>query len=147
MASIDGIEFPDGLWYDPREHLWLRPEAVGEEWLVTVGVDAAGQEALGDVVYIQLIEGGRTVARGDALGSLEAEKMVRPLLAPISGTVSEVNGAVLTTPRLLNRDPYGGGWLCRLRPHDWEREREPLLHGEAAVSAWIRAELGARKDR
>jgi glycine cleavage system H protein len=145
MARIDGMEFPDGLWYHPREHLWLRPEAVGEEWLVTVGVDAAGQEALGEVVYIQLIEGGRTVARGDALGSLEAEKMVRPLLAPISGTVSEVNGAVLAAPRLLNRDPYGAGWLCRLRARDWEREREPLLHGEAAVAAWIQAELDARK--
>jgi glycine cleavage system H protein len=147
MARIDGYEFPDDLWYQPLEHLWLRPARQGDGWLVTVGVDAVGQDALGEVVYIQLIEAGRTVARGEAVGSLEAEKMVRPVLAPISGTIREVNGALLAAPRLLNRDPYGAGWLFRIQAEDWEGEVGVLLNGSDAVTAWVRAELEAYGGR
>jgi glycine cleavage system H protein len=147
MARIEGYDFPDDRWYHPLEHLWLHPARQGDAWLVTVGIDAVGQEALGEVVYIQLIEPGQAVARGGAVGSLEAEKMVRPLLAPVSGTLSEVNRALLAAPRLLNRDPYGQGWLFHMRAREWETERESLLHGEKAVAAWIRAELQAYNER
>lgn len=141
MARIGGYDFPDDLWYHPREHLWLLPERAGDGWLVTVGVDAAGQDALGEVVYVQLTEAGRAVARGEAVGSLEAEKMVRPVLAPLSGALAEVNAALMAAPRLLNQHPYSQGWLFRIRARDWEGEREELLHGEARVTAWITAEL------
>lgn len=147
MARIDGYDFPDDLWYDPREHLWLRPSGERVEWLVTVGVDAVGQDALGGVVHVQLAGAGRRVVRGEAIGSLEAEKMVRPVVAPISGILAEVNGALLAAPRLLNRDPYGDGWLFRVRAVEWERERGDLLHGEPAVRAWVRAELEAHGER
>lgn len=145
MARIETYEFPDDLWYDPREHLWLRPARPAGTWLVTVGVDALGEDALGEVVYIQLAEAGRSVARGEAVGTLEAEKMVRPILAPLSGTLVEVNRMLLSTPRLLNRDPYGQGWLFRIRATNWEAEHEELLHGEAAVTGWIRTEIEAWK--
>lgn len=147
MARIDGYDFPDDLWYHPREHLWLRPERAADGWLVTVGVDAVGQDALGEVVYVQLTEAGRAVAHGEAVGSLEAEKMVRPVLAPLSGTLAEVNGALMAAPRLLNQHPYDQGWLFRIRARDWEGEREELLHGEARVTAWISAELQAMKEQ
>jgi len=98
-------------------------------------------------VDVPLTDAGRDVARGEAIGSLEAEKMVRPVLAPISGALSEVNAALMATPRLLNSDPYGDGWLCCIRARDWEEERQELLHGEERVSAWIRAELQAMKER
>ena len=147
MARIDGYDFPDDLWYHPLEHLWLRPERAGDEWLITVGVDAVGQDALGEVVYVQLMDAGRVVARGEAVGSLEAEKMVRPVLAPLSGTLSEVNGALMAAPRLLNLHPYDQGWIFRMRAPDWEAEREELLHGEERVRAWISAELQAMKEQ
>lgn len=147
MARINGYEFPDGLLYDPREHLWLRPGREGEAWLVTVGVDSIGQDALGEIVHIQLMEAGRTVVRGQAVGSLEAEKMVRPVLAPVSGALAQVNGALLAKPRLLNLDPYGEGWLFRVLASNWEPEQKELLRGEEAVTAWIRAELQAMNDR
>ena len=146
MARVEGYDFPDDLWYDPREHLWLRPERKGDGWLVTVGVDASGQAALGEVVYIQLTEAGRAVARGEALGSLEAEKMVRPVLAPLSGVLEEVNGGLLAAPPLLNRDPYGQGWLFRILARSWDAERGELLHGEEPVTAWIRGELQAMQE-
>ncbi len=147
MARIDGYDFPDELWYHPREHLWLRPEREGERWIVTVGVDAVGQDALGEVVYVQVTEAGRSVARGEAVGSLEAEKMVRPILAPLSGTLREVNSALMAAPRILNRDPYGQGWMFRMQARDWQGEQKDLLHGEARVAAWIIAELQAMKER
>ena len=147
MARIEGYDFPDDLWYHPREHLWLRPEQEGGRWIVTVGVDAVGQDALGEVVYVQLTEAGRAVGRGEAVGSLEAEKMVRPVLAPLSGTLAEVNAALMAAPRLLNREPYGQGWILRMQARDWEGEREELLHGEERVRAWIIAELQAMKEQ
>lgn len=145
MATVEGYEFPADRWYEPREHLWIWPEGGGLDLMVTVGVDALGQALLGEVVYVQLVGVETQVRGGDAVGSLEAEKMVRPVLAPVSGTVVEVNQALLASPRLLNRAPYGEGWLLRLRPSRWEVERADLLHGEAAVSAWARAEIEANR--
>src|SRR3989304_2495267 len=69
MARIEGYAFPDDLWYHPREHLWLRPEREGGRWIVTVGGDALGPDALGEVVYVQLTEAGRAVGQGGAGGS------------------------------------------------------------------------------
>lgn len=141
--TVAGHAFPADRWYDPREHVWARPDGDG---LVTVGVDALGQEALGDVVYVQLVDAGVAVARGDAVGSLEAEKMVRPLLAPVSGTVAEVNAALVADPRLLNRDPYGAGWLLRLRATRWETEAGELLHGDETVGPWASAEIARAEE-
>jgi glycine cleavage system H protein len=142
MVTVDGFEFPSDRWYDAREHLWVLPEPGGTPGIVVrVGVDALGQEELGEVVYVELPAEGRDVRRGEALGSLEAEKMVRPIRAPVSGVVVEVNEAVLAAPRLLNSQPYETGWLFRLRASSWESERADLLHGDAAVAAWARAEL------
>ena len=143
MATVDEYAFPPELWYDAREHLWVRPDTAGA--VCTVGVDALGQEALGDVVYVDLTGPGREVRRGDALGSLEAEKMVRPVLAPVSGTVVEINDALLAAPRLLNSDPYGAGWLVTIRASRWDSERAALLHGDDTVAAWARAELDSHR--
>ena len=147
--TVEGHEFPEGLWYHPEEHLWLRPGAPdeGHGRDVTVGVDAVGVHALGEVVYIQLLDPGRTVERGQALGSLEAEKMVRPLVAPVSGTLRLVNADLLAAPRLLNTDPYGRGWLVTLRATAWEAESRGLLSAPDAVEAWIRAERRAHEER
>ncbi|HET7876183.1 MAG TPA: glycine cleavage system protein H [Methylomirabilota bacterium] len=149
MARVEAYELPDDLWYEPREHLWLRatraPGSGG--WDVTVGVDTMGADALGEVVYVQLLPPGGAVSRGQALGSLEAEKMVRPVLAPVSGKLVEVNRELERAPRLLNTDPYGRGWLVRIRAERWQKESTELLHGAPAVEAWARAELGTHEGR
>lgn len=139
MASIFGFDFPDELFYDAKEHLWVRPGADG---LVSVGIDAGGQDALGDVVYLQLSEPARLVTRGEAMGSVEAEKMVRPLLTPVSGTLREVNKALVAAPRKVNTDPYGA-WLFRIEASAWAAEKALLLHGPRAVADWMSAELRA----
>ncbi len=146
MASVDGYDFPADRWYDPREHLWVLPEhpAADDDAIINVriGIDALGQHLLGEVVYLELLEPGPEVLRGQPIGSLEAEKMVRPLVAPVSGLVFAVNPAVRATPRLLNSAPYDAGWLLRIRATRWADERRDLLFGEA-VTAWARSEIEA----
>jgi glycine cleavage system H protein len=150
MATVESFEFPADRWYEPGEHLWLLPDAgagpggpepEGPPLTVTIGIDALGQELLGEVVYVQLAEPGTRLRRGDALGSLEAEKMVRPILAPLTGVVLEPNPAVLAGPRLVNTAPYGAGWLVRMGATRWDAECRDLLHDPAAVEAWVRAEI------
>jgi glycine cleavage system H protein len=112
--------------------------------IVRVGVDALGQELLGEIVYVQLVEPGTEIRRGEAAGSLEAEKMVRPVIAPVSGVVLEANAEAVARPRRLNEAPYQA-WLVRLRATDWASEQAGLLHDEAAVAACARAELEASR--
>lgn len=147
MATVDVYEFPGDRWYDAREHLWILPEGAEGGGAVTlrIGVDALGQELLGQVVYVELAAAGAAVRRGEAAGSLEAEKMVRPVLAPVSGTILAVNEAVVAAPALVNTDPYGEGWLLRVSAAHWEAERALLLHGAEAVTAWARAEIEANR--
>lgn len=114
---------------------------------MTVGLDTIGVKALGEVVYVQLVERGLAVKRGQPLGSLEAEKMVRPVLAPVSGTVVEVNDELQSAPRLLNTDPYGRGWLVRIAAEAWEVESAGLLRASPEVEAWVRRELSEQEDR
>ena len=146
--SVDGYEFPEGLWYQREEHLWLHPsepDGDGRREII-VGVDAIGVQALGEVVYVQLFDPGRPVLAGQAIGSLEAEKMVRPLVAPVSGSLLEANGELLAAPRLLNTDPYGRGWLVRIRANRWDAESQDLLRGAPAIEEWVRAELKAHEE-
>ena len=96
-----------------NQHEWLAEDG----GTATVGVTAYAAEALGDVVYVQLPEVGAAVAAGDACGEIESTKSVSELFAPVAGEVVEVNKAVLDTPELVGTDPFGEGWLYRLR-HD-----------------------------
>ena len=112
-----------------------------------MGLDALGLRALGEVVYVKLLERGLGVTAGQPLGSLEAEKMVRPVLAPVSGTVVEVNDELQSVPRLLNTDPYGRGWLVRIEAEAWEVESAGLLRAIPEVEAWVRRELSEHEDR
>jgi glycine cleavage system H protein len=98
-----------------KSHEWARPEESG---LVTVGISAYAVEALTDLVFMQLPEVGRHVKAGESLGEIERVKAVSDVYAPVSGEVVEVNTALPGALETLGRDPYGSGWLVRLRPAD-----------------------------
>jgi glycine cleavage system H protein len=83
-----------------------------------VGITAYAQDALGDIVFVQLPEPGSTVEAGSAVGEVESTKSVSDLFAPISGTVVERNEALEATPELVNSDPYGQGWMFEVEPSD-----------------------------
>lgn len=105
---------PDDLQYT-SEHEWVRQP--GErEGSVRVGITDYAQDALGDIVYVQLPEVGTTVSTGDVLGELESTKSVSEIYAPIAGEVVAVNDSLDATPELVNSDPYSAGWLFEVVP-------------------------------
>ncbi len=97
-----------------KEHEWVRIE--GDR--ATIGVTDYAQEALGDIVYVELPKPGRTVEQFGDIGVVESVKAVSDLFTPISGEVVEVNAALETDPAAVNRDPYGDGWLVKLKLKD-----------------------------
>lgn len=132
--EINGLRFPDELYYD-EHHQWARLE----DGLVTVGLTDYAQRSSGDVVFIELPRRGLAVRREQAFGSIESGKWVGRLYAPISGTVLEVNERLSSDPRTINRDPYGAGWIVRIRPNDID-ELTNLMRADAART-FVEAEL------
>ncbi|HYJ27019.1 MAG TPA: glycine cleavage system protein GcvH [Nocardioides sp.] len=112
---MSDLEYPAGLRYT-AEHEWVRTD--GDT--VRVGITSFAQEALGDVVYVSLPTVGEAVVAGDTCGEVESTKSVSDLYAPVSGEVTDVNGALDATPELVNTDPYGEGWMYELRVTDAE---------------------------
>jgi glycine cleavage system H protein len=105
---------PEQLRYT-TEHEWVAP---GEDGRVRVGITHYAQDALGDVVFLQLPEVGAEVAAGDAVGEVESTKSVSEIYAPVAGTVTAVNQAAVDSPEVVNTDPYGAGWLMEIAPTD-----------------------------
>jgi glycine cleavage system H protein len=105
-----------------REHEW----ALVEGDIATVGITHHAQDALGDIVYLELPEVGRVLTRDEPLGVVESVKAVSDVYAPVSGEVIEVNQASLTGPEIVNQDPYTAGWMLRVRLSD-PSELEALL--------------------
>jgi glycine cleavage system H protein len=108
--------YPDDLKYT-AEHEWIRTPGESEG-SVRIGITHYAQDALGDIVYVSLPEVGETVEGGAACGELESTKSVSDVYAPISGEVVARNGALDSTPELVNNDPYGDGWLFEVVPSD-----------------------------
>lgn len=106
-----------------KTHEWARPEADGT---VTVGISAYAVEALTDLVYMQLPAVGAKVAAGSSIGEIESVKAVSDLYAPVSGEVVAVNDALPSALETLGTDPYGAGWIVRIRP-DRPAELDTLL--------------------
>ena len=104
-------DIPSDLHYT-AEHEWVRRS--GED-TVRVGITDFAQSALGDVVFVQLPDVGAEVTAGESFGEVESTKSVSDLFAPVSGTVSAVNGDLEGSPQLVNSDPYGDGWLLDVK--------------------------------
>ena len=105
MANV-----PEGLFYS-KDHEWLRVE--GETG--TVGITDHAQNSLGDVVYVELPKAGETFAAHDTFGSVESVKAVSELFLPVAGEVTEVNESLTDEPEKVNSDPYGDGWMLRVK--------------------------------
>jgi glycine cleavage system H protein len=119
------MDVPEELKYT-SEHEWVRVD--GDR--LTVGITDFAQDALGDVVYVDVPETGTQVRAGESFGEVESTKSVSDLFAPVSGTVLESNALLGDAPELVNRDPYGEGWMIVLAPSD-ASEMEALLDPSA----------------
>ncbi len=104
---------PKNLRYT-KDHEWARRDGAS----VVVGITAHAQEALGDVVYVELPKVGSAMTAGSPFGVVESTKAVSELFAPISGKVTKVNTALADEPSTINTDPYGAGWIVEVEPSD-----------------------------
>lgn len=109
MSSV-----PADLRY-AKSHEWVRPEADGT---VTIGITDYAQNSLGDITYVQSPKVGAVLAAGAVFGVVESVKAASDLYAPVAGTVVAVNPALDGAPETVNREPYGAGWMLRLKPAD-----------------------------
>ena len=105
---------PEDLRYT-AEHEWVSGDGSGP---VRVGITHYAQDALGDIVFVQLPEEGTKVAAGDSLGEIESTKSVSEIYAPIAGTVVSKNASLTDEPELINAEPYAAGWLVEIAPAD-----------------------------
>ncbi|WP_419907489.1 glycine cleavage system protein GcvH [Candidatus Poriferisodalis sp.] len=105
------MEIPAELRYS-ADHEWVRPSDAGMQ----VGITDFAQDALGDVVYVELPEIGAQVAADEAMCEIESTKSVSDIFAPLSGEIAEVNVALEDEPQLVNESPYGDGWICVITP-------------------------------
>jgi glycine cleavage system H protein len=118
------VEIPKELLYT-KDHEWARFE--GDE--VVVGITDFAQSELGDIVFIEFPDPDQTVQAGEPFGTVEAVKTVADLFAPVSGQVSAVNEDLEDAPEQVNQDPYGAGWLIKIKVSD-PAERESLLSAD-----------------
>lgn len=117
---------PEHLLYS-REHEWVRRDAEGH---VRIGITDYAQDALGDIVFVELPAVGAQLTSDETFGEVESTKSVSDIFAPVSGTVTQVNEALEDAPEVINQDPYGEGWICVVRLED-EAQLDSLLSSEA----------------
>ena len=120
------MSIPADLKYT-ESHEWVRTESDGT---LTIGITDHAQEALGDIVFIELPEVDREVAEGESCATVESTKAASDVFAPLAGRIAEINESIIEDPGLINRDPAGEGWLWRMEPGD-EDIFETLLDEEA----------------
>ncbi|MFZ5611041.1 MAG: glycine cleavage system protein H [Bacillota bacterium] len=105
----------------------------GECWVregggsVTVGVTDYQQKTGGDIAFIETLETGGEIKQGEDAGTLETIKTTMSIIAPASGVIKEVNGRLEDDPQLINMDPFGEGWIYRIEPSNWEKEKQGLM--------------------
>ncbi|MEM2320162.1 MAG: glycine cleavage system protein GcvH [Candidatus Bathyarchaeia archaeon] len=128
MVKVDGYEVPEGLYYT-KDYGWIKIE--GDK--VRVGITDYAQKQLREIVYAELPSPGTVIKQGEPYGTVESVKAVSDLVAPISGTVEEVNEEVQSKPELLNEDPYGKGWLLVVKPSNLQAELANTMDLNQAV--------------
>jgi glycine cleavage system H protein len=121
MKDLSELKFPEHLRY-AQSHEWIAAEGAP----LRVGITEYAQDQLGDIVFVELPEPGKSLAKGAAFGSVESVKAVSEIYMPVAGKVVAVNGALEDTPELVNTSPYEQGWMIAIEP-DAAGELEALL--------------------
>ncbi len=119
------MEIPPGLKYS-KEHEWVATE----ESVVTIGITDFAQDQLGEIVYVELPAVGDKISKDDPFGVVESVKAVSDIYAPVSGTVVEINEDLPESPEVVNEDPYGDGWLIKVKITDAAEMDDLMDHEE-----------------
>ena len=122
-----GYEIPEGLLYT-KEHEWVKKQPDGT---ALVGVTDYAQKQLHEIVYVELPEVDKEIGLAESIGAVESVKAVSDVFAPIAGTVIEVNESLLDSPELINDDPYGKGWIAKIKPKNLDADLKKLMDFKA----------------
>jgi glycine cleavage system H protein len=133
MTTILGCKIPEDLHYLVEKHVWARRE---EDGLVVIGLTDVAQHLAKGIISVTTKRVGRSLVKGKSVATVESSKWVGPVPVPVGGELVEVNQALSSDPTLLNRDPYGDGWIAKLRADDWEGESKDLVSGPEGVAAY-----------
>lgn len=120
------MSYPDDLKYT-REHEWIRNNGDGS---ATIGITDFAQSELGDIVFVELEEEGFEFEQDEVFGTVEAVKTVSDLFAPVDGEIIEINEKLEDEPELVNDDPYGKGWMIKIKPADFSQLEGLMSAGE-----------------
>jgi len=121
----DEVKVETGLYYT-SEHEWAKP--AGD--IVVIGISDYAQAQLHEIVYVELPKKDASISQGEAVGAVESVKAVSDFFSPVTGTVVEVNEALLDSPEKINGDPYGEGWIAKVKPSNWEANASRLMDAE-----------------
>lgn len=133
MATVRGCNFPDDLHYNVDNNVWTRLEQDGS---ITVGMTAYGCALSGEIVSCMPKQPGKIIEQNKSVATIESGKWVGPVKAPVGGEIIAINEELDADPGLMNRDPYGAGWVVRMLPAQWQKESENLSAGPAMEEAF-----------
>lgn len=134
MPSVRNCDIPDDLYYLVEKHVWARQ--VGD--LVEIGLTDVAQNMAKGIIAVTPKKVGRSLRAEQSVATVESGKWVGPVPSPVAGEIVEVNTAVVAQPNLINSDPYGAGWVARVRPADWAADSANLAAGQDGVAAYER---------
>lgn len=133
MSTINGCNLPEDLYYWPEKHVWARPEADGT---VTVGITDVAQNLAKRFISCTIKKTTKPLEKGKSLATVESGKWVGPVPLPVAGEIVATNDAASKTPSVINDDPYGKGWVARIKPANWEADKAALVTGAEGVAAY-----------
>ena len=131
MSNYKGCRIPEELLYNIEYHVWTRLESQ----FAYVGATEPAQAYAGEVIFIKAKAVGTKIARGEILATVESAKFMGPMRSPLTGSIAEVNTAVVATPSLINKDSYAN-WLIKLQPENLEAEKKDLISGREAAEKY-----------
>jgi glycine cleavage system H protein len=132
LATVANCNIPDDLWYLVEKHVWARQE----DGLVVVGLTDVAQNLAKNIISVTPKAVGRRIAQGRSVATVESSKWVGPVPSPVEGELAEVNEALATDPGMLNREPYGAGWIAKVRTETWDPAAAGLVTGDEGVAAY-----------
>src|SRR5574341_451479 len=133
MATVKGCNLPDELYYNVENNVWARREADGT---VSVGMTAYACALAGQIVSFTPKKAGKAIEQNKSVSTVESGKWVGPVKAPVAGEVIAVNEELASKPGTINADPYGAGWMVKMKPANWDADSGSLVTGGVAASAF-----------
>ena len=136
MATVNGCNLPEDLYYLIDKHIWAKPieDGIVRVGMTTVAGKLAGGKLAGATVKRKAV--GNEVAQGKSIATIESSKYVGPVHTPVSGILLRGNDKLVSNPNLAIEDPYGEGWIAEMQPNDWEGEKGSLATGADGIAAY-----------